>query len=386
MSCTVRIGVAAALAGLLLCGACTDDDSYRCKDVTTTADSDIDTDRAVDTDTDVDTDAEADVDSNADADADSDSDTDAVSDTDADSDVDADSDTDVDSDTDADSDTDVDSDTDSDEGVDRFGITELFGTRPGGREWSAKWDNGSARTFTAIDPEDPWFDADHGDGEYTVDGQGTLTASGDYVRMYVHDPALTEEWGDNLEITLYFQRISETELLSYSGLQIFARTNHGTIGDEDENLCDSRGLGGKITVDGRFSFEKESRHHGDGYSDLGTEEPWDELPFNTPIGVKYVLRNKDSDTKVRVELYRDVNDGQGGGAWEKISEATDDGTNWGTDAESCKSGVDAALPLIRELMLPDSETGKPVISVYLRCEHCTMSFTRFSVRQIEPLP
>src|SRR5438093_417242 len=82
-------------------------------------------------------------------------------------------------------------------------------------------------------------------------------ASGDTVRMYVHDPARKVEWDENLEITVYIRRIGETKSVSYSGLQIFARTNHGTTGDERKHLCDDRGYGAKVTVNGRWEFEKE---------------------------------------------------------------------------------------------------------------------------------
>src|SRR6516165_4974915 len=99
-------------------------------------------------------------------------------------------------------------------------IAKLLPTRRGGREWFSKWDNGRARTFgDSSDPDDPWFDTGHGKGKYSIDGKGTLTATGDTVRMYVHDPAKKTEWDENLEITVYIRRINETKALSYSGLQ-----------------------------------------------------------------------------------------------------------------------------------------------------------------------
>jgi hypothetical protein len=273
-------------------------------------------------------------------------------------------------------------------GCDPFGVRKLFPTQPGGREWFARWSNGHPREFAnAIDPDDPWFDTDHGDGRYVVDGRGKLTATGDHVRMYVHDPRKQAEWGENLEITVYIRRIGETKLLSYSGLQIFARTNHGTTGPELQDLCDDRGYGAKVLVDGCWEFEKETAHHLDkGYTSVATARPWLALPKNTLVGVKYVIRNVHGGTHVKVELYRDLAGGLGGGTWQKITEFIDTGANWGVGAGACRPGVKPELPLMRPLVLCDSESGKPIMTVYFRHEFGTIEYQWASIREIAPLP
>jgi hypothetical protein len=270
--------------------------------------------------------------------------------------------------------------------LDHFRIKKLFPTKAAGREWFSQW-NGRARNFTGIDPEDKWFDADHGDGQYAVDGNGRLTATGPTVRMYVHDPGRRTEWNENLEITVYFTRIRETKLVSYSGLQIFARTNHGTVGDENRNLCDDRGYGAKVTVDGRWEFEKETAHHRtNGYVSVATVKPWPELPTNVNVGVKFVIRNLCQDTQVKLELYRDLTGGALGGHWEKLTEFVDTGSNWGVGAGAAAPTVRPELPLIRSFVLPGSETKKPMLAVYLRHEYATMQYEKWSIREIEPLP
>jgi hypothetical protein len=271
---------------------------------------------------------------------------------------------------------------------DRFGITELYPTAPGGMEWSSKWDNGNARTFgNTFDPDDSWFETTHGIGTYAIDGKGTLTASGDFVRMYIHDPALTREWSENLEITLYVKRISETQRVSYSGLQVFARTNHGTNGNEDINYCDDRGYGGLLNINGAWAFEKETAHHLDnGYTDVARQRPSSELTKDTWIGFKYVLRNMDGGSKVKLELYRDTTGGLNGGNWQKVTEFIDNGNNFGVGAGECKPGVEASLPLIHSFINASSESKKPMLSVYARHEYGTMAYSNFSIREIDPLP
>jgi hypothetical protein len=270
--------------------------------------------------------------------------------------------------------------------VDKFGIKQLYPSAQNGMIWSSTWNNGHARTFTnAIDPDDKWFDTDHGEGTYTIDGKGKLSATGDYVRMYVHDPALTREWSENLEITTYVTRVKETQRVSYSGLQIFARTNHGTNADETVNLCDDRGYGAKVTLDGRFEFEKETRHDGkNGYSSVGTYSPWSSLPVNQAVGIKYIIYNVPNVTnKVKVELYRDLTGGLNGGDWKKMTEYTDDGTSWGKGADACKSGINPAMQLIRSLTLASSESKKPELTVYFRHEYGTMTYEKTSIREID---
>jgi len=270
--------------------------------------------------------------------------------------------------------------------LDKFGITKLFPTKRGGREYFAHW-TGTARTFTGQDPDDLWYDADHGNGTYTVDGAGHLTAAGSTVRMYVHDPKKQAEWDENLEITVYVTRISETQTVSYSGLQIFARTNHGTLGNENENLCDDRGYGAKLNIDGTWAFEKETKHEGGhGYVTVAATKPAESLPKNVKVGLKYVLRNMSQNTQVKVELYRDLSDGTNGGKWEKITEFVDTGSNWGVGADTPKAGVLPQLPLIKAQVLPSSESKKPMLTVYFRHEYGTMRYERLSIREVEPLP
>lgn len=204
--------------------------------------------------------------------------------------------------------------------------------------------------------------------------------------MYVHDSAKEREWSENLEITMYVKRIDETQTVDYSGLQVFARTNHGTNADEEVNLCDDRGYGGLLGINGEWAFEKETAHHLDnGYDDVAQERPSGDLQKNVWVGFKYVLRNMDGGKEVKLELYRDTTGGINGGNWQKVTEFIDNGKDFGTGNGACRSGVNPALPLIHSFVDGSSESGKPMFSVYARHEFGTMAYSKFNIREIDPL-
>lgn len=280
--------------------------------------------------------------------------------------------------------------------LDPLGIAKLHPTRAKGAEYFSKtWFNGKPRTFKdSPDPQDPWFDAGHGSGTYSIDGRGRLVADGDIVRMYVHNPDKQTEWGPNLEITAYITRLSEKQRVSYSGPQIFARTNHGTytgsFGSESKTLCDDRGLGAKINVDGTWAFEKETAHGKDkGYATGAPVHFWppsEGFPLNEAVGVKYVVRDRkgpEGEPQVHQELYVDLTGGKNGGIWTRVTENLDRG-KWGKDSTPCAAGVDPALVPTRENLLEASETGRPMLSVYFRHEYAKMAYQRLSVREIDP--
>jgi Carbohydrate-binding module 64 len=281
---------------------------------------------------------------------------------------------------------------------DQFGIKKLYPSV--GREWFNVWNSGSQRNLTwDTYASDPGM-VIRGDTNATVYGgsgtrAGQMQVIGDAPRIYIRDsgtesipPADSVLKWNNVEVTFYAYSTGNSGV-GWAGLEAVAKTNHLP----DSWDCATRGYGARMLFDGRLDFEKEVSHPNDINVQHSLGNWSGGLPLNRWIGFKYVARNVDNNTHVRLELYRELSIGNvtnpsapaGGGAWELLGAFTDNGT-WSTGFGSCSAQTawdnghtDRSLPLTW-----------PNWSVYLRTDGITASIPQYykwlSVREVAPLP
>lgn len=242
---------------------------------------------------------------------------------------------------------------------DAFGITHLKASLPGGMEWTSDW--GNARRFDGADPQDPWFDSAHGAASYRVQ-DGQLFITGPTPRMYIRDPELERQWR-NVEVTVYFKRVAD-EGVPYAGMVAVARSAHGRYDDDNDWLCDTRGVGARLRYDGNVDFTKETAHPAVDVTASRVYEPGG-LPKQEWIGFKYLVYDHPEDAVV-MELWVDRTEGVDGGDWTLVNRAVDNGRLFGK--VPCAEGVRPSLALTNDPVRVGSESGKPNLDVYLRSD------------------
>lgn len=235
----------------------------------------------------------------------------------------------------------------------------LHPTIPGGREWAAKWD--AARTVPAyeIDPADQLFRNE----EHPLQiADGIAKVKAGMTRLVV-----SGGWR-NVEMTIYAKRGARTRALDYQAFYLSARSGER---HNDDVPCEGTSYHSTARFDGTCGFKKELWHTG-GYTALRPDPApkfWPTVPEGKWIGMKYVCRNCDRDTHVKLELYLDRDES---GTWKLASTFTDAG-GWRGEKPGCDRAQDAILTEARP-------------AVYFRADYVDVELKKFSVREIAPLP
>ncbi len=246
---------------------------------------------------------------------------------------------------------------------DRFGVAMLNPTVPNGREWFAQWD--AARTVPSyeIDPADPLFrNEEH---ELRISG-GIARVKAGLTRLVVLSGKATP-W-QNVEMTVYARRGASTRKLDYQAFYLSARSGER---HNDDVPCEGTSYHSTARFDGTCGFKKELWHTG-GYTALRPDPApkfWPTVPEGKWIGMKFVCRNSDRDTHVKLELHLDP---EAKNEWKLVSEFTDAG-GWRGEKPGCNRAQDAIIT-------------EPRPAVYFRADYVDVELKKFSVREIAPLP
>jgi hypothetical protein len=273
--------------------------------------------------------------------------------------------------------------------LDTFGIAQFFPTKSGTKVWnSAHWNNGIERNIKyaqdVSDPTDWTEDHSASTNGFQIDGKGMMTMSGGGPRFHINSLRTTKigsQFFKNTEFTAYYRRIGTTGA-DYGGMVVGVRSGplgHASSGGND---CDATTYYARFRHDGNWDFEKELKHPESEYrstNGLHTHgKLWNgkPLPENRWIGMKYLVYNIESNTKVKLELYIDSTTNgtaNNGGVWNKVGEAIDKG-DWPA-ASSAITGCTYSDPSI--IILEGHGT------ILLRTDGDGAQYKMMSLREIE---
>jgi hypothetical protein len=297
--------------------------------------------------------------------------------------------------------------------TDIFGIKKIYATATGGRTYESNWHTATSHQWDAtggqvpaanLDPQDSMADliapttcraiVDSDTDTLTAD----TNADKNSWRYYIKDPADDEvsstwKWSESTEITIYYKAIQD-----YSGgtIHVHCRLmgpgeHWNAITDDNPDGCGAAGheYSYEIKKNGTNQLRKEEFHasvaDGEGYADniIFTDTA---APYNTWVGMKLVTKKR-SATSMKIEAWKDLTDGVGGGTWIKAGEVIDDGTNWKITASAGISNY-ASLPAgsgnCTKISPIDSALTMDGSAVGIRVDNTKTMFKKFSVREIDP--
>jgi hypothetical protein len=208
-------------------------------------------------------------------------------------------------------------------GTDKFGIKELYQSKPGGEEWFMNMD-------TAKDSRsDPPSLSRNADGSFRVSGQENIRYR-IYTSTGYHEPPSTDQkhlaaqgymlapndW-KNVEMTGYVKVVQNEP--SHNHFTWYARGGHHT----SSRGCEGTALQGQLNVDGKTRFAKEQWQTGGYVFTLYKSSIVDSMTGKW-IGLKTVIYNFQEDGKT-VVMMQNWADKDNNGNWVKIYEYVDRG-------------------------------------------------------------
>lgn len=268
---------------------------------------------------------------------------------------------------------------------DIFGITKIYPTKAGAREWflNMSYPKNSSNFFITGNLN----------LSYISDGSWRINAS--HVRMVVNTSDSQENWKD-VEITGYvrlsYLNTHQTDLFSNGTDSGISNGLSASEDDETDDLvfisrsgrhssevpCEGTAYNAGLHTDGSVGWKKEIWHTG-GYTEERARQKLAESYLNKWIGLKVVVYNimtANGTSAVKLETYTDNSNTNN---WTKVSEIIDSG-GWYTKSDNTEF-FSAGCGRARDYVIAD---GGP--NVIFRTDNILLDFKDLSIREIQPLP
>ena len=262
---------------------------------------------------------------------------------------------------------------------DTFGITKIYPTKVGGREWF----------LNMSDPKNSsnFFITGNLNLSNLSDGSWRINAS--HVRMIVNTSEGQEKW-KNVEMTGYVRlsHLANSNASDSAISNILSASGEDEIDDlvfisrsgrhSSEVPCEGTAYNAGLHTDGSTGWKKEIWHT-DGYTEERARHKLAESYLNKWVGLKAVVYNiiRDNETSgVKLEMYID---GSNINNWTKVSDIIDSG-GWYSKSNNTEF-FSADCGRARDYVIID---GRP--DVIFRTDNTLLDFKNLSVREIQPPP
>lgn len=281
---------------------------------------------------------------------------------------------------------------------DKFGITEIYPTKPNGREWYLNMNNPLNESLFSITFE-PNLTRQI-DGSWRI-SETNSSYSNPQIRMNVDIPDALEPWRD-VEMTGYIKIVSinpslsnvtnstndtrNSSILAAESLRPSLSTDESEIEDiawyarggkrNDEVPCEGTAYFGGLHPDGTVSWKKSIWWTGGYTEDRINQKVLNEEMIGKWIGWKVIMYNVEigNTTAVKMESYLDIHNN---GNWSKVTDLIDSGGWYARTSDEEFYSAQCGKP--KDYIVTNSG---PIAT--FRADNMVLDFKDLSIREIQP--
>jgi hypothetical protein len=281
---------------------------------------------------------------------------------------------------------------------DKFGITEIYPTKPNGREWYLNMNNPLNESLFSITFE-PNLTRQI-DGSWRI-SETNSSYSNPQIRMNVDTPDALEPWRD-VEMTGYIKIVSinpslsnvtnstndtrNSSILAAESLRPSLSTDESEIEDiawyarggkrNDEVPCEGTAYFGGLHPDGTVSWKKSIWWTGGYTEDRINQKVLNEEMIGKWIGWKVIMYNVEigNTTAVKMESYLDIHNN---GNWSKVTDLIDSGGWYARTSDEEFYSAQCGKP--KDYIVTNSG---PIAT--FRADNMVLDFKDLSIREIQP--